>query len=420
MKKKLLVILLSIILVLSLSLTTACNSDKDDSGDQVTITFWKGPFSDYETELWQPTIDRFEEQNPGIKVDFLDTPWESWLEKYTSAFASGSPPDVSFMVEWYPQFAEAGQLVDLSSLITDEMRDRYSEKDWDYCTYDGKVVGIPYTLGVSVVFYHKDIFEKEGITELPQDWDSFREVCKKLTHDDQWALKFVGFPDINIHQYMPYIIQSGAEYLNEDQTASGFDNPEGVRGLEFVTGLITKDKVAPPLDMYSDDQLDDMFYNGQIAMCMDGIEYYADLMDANPDADIGAFLWPQGPAEDEIAARANYGAVSLLSIAEDSPHQEEAWKFIEFLTEPENEQLYVKAVNMLSPNPATNELMYQDNEVMDVAIEASKYYVNYPVNVNWGEIDSILFNMLEKILREDSTVKKAVSDANTKIKDALQ
>ena len=429
MKKKLRIVSLSLVTILMLGIITGCapkNTAQEDGGsagsaeEPVTITFWKGPFSDNETELWQPTIARFEEQNPDIKVEFLDTPWESWVEKYTAAFASGAPPDISFMVEWYPQFAEAGQLVDLTSRVTDDIKARYSQGDWDYCTYNGKIVGIPFTLGVSVVFYHKDIFEKEGITEIPQDWESFREVCKTLTHDDQWALKFVGFPEINIHQYMPYVIQSGATYLNEDETAAGFNNPEGIRGIKYVTDLIIEDKVAPPLDAYSDDQLDDMLYNGQIVMTMDGIEYYADLIDANPDAQIGAFLWPQGPAADPIAARANYGAVSLLSIAEDSPHREEAWRFIQFLTEPENEQLYVKSVNMLSPNPATNELMYKDNEIMDVAKEAAKSYINYPVNTEWGEIDTILFDMLERILRSNATAEQAVQEADGKIREVLK
>lgn len=411
------IVVFSIVLAILVPAMLFSGGKKDN---RTVITFWKGPFSDNEADLWKSTIAKFEKENPDIKVEFLATPWETWLEKYTSAFASGSPPDVSFMNEWYPQFAEANQLVDLTPRVNSTLRAQYSKEDWDYCTYNGKVLGIPFTLGVSVVFYHKDAFRREGITQIPQDWESFREVCKKLTHGDQWALKFVSVPDLNIHQYMPFVIQSGATYFNENNTASGFNNPEGIRGIQYITDLIVKDKVAPSLELYSDDQLDDMFARGKIVMTLTGIEEYADIMENNPDQEIGAFLWPKGPAADPIAARANYGALSLLSISQASKHKEEAWRFIEFLTKPENEQIYTKAVNMLSPNPETNGLMYRNNAIMDTASEAAKTYINYPLHRNWGEIDTILEEMLEKIIRGAATAERAVQEADAKIIEALK
>src|SRR4051794_26011554 len=68
----------------------------------VTLTFWKGPHEPGNQEaanVAKPVLDRFEKENPGIKVNFLLTPWDSWTEKYTTAFASGSPPDVCYMTE---------------------------------------------------------------------------------------------------------------------------------------------------------------------------------------------------------------------------------------------------------------------------------------------------------------------------------
>ena len=52
-----------------------------------------------------------------VAVAYRLTPWETWQETYTSAFAGDSPPDVSYVVDsFFPKFADAGALVDLGSL----------------------------------------------------------------------------------------------------------------------------------------------------------------------------------------------------------------------------------------------------------------------------------------------------------------
>lgn len=404
----------------------AGDSSQKSEGKQITLTFWKAPHSEHEAELWKPILEKFENENPNIKIEHLVTPWDTWMEKYTAAFAGGDPPDVSYMTEWYPVFADANQLADLSPYITDAIQKRYPKGAWDYSTYKGKVIGIPFIWLNCVVFYNQEIFEEEGIS-IPKTWDEFLEAAKNATKDldndgqiDQWGTAFGLFPNVDIHQIMPSVIQWGASYLNEDQTELGFANEAGIEAIKFMTDLIIKEKVAPPIDMFDEDQLRDAIFKGKIAMYIGQIQFYGDIQRDAPDLKIGAFPVPAGPAQDEIAARANYGAGGMLSIAEACKNKDEAWKLIEFITEPENESLYLKSANFLSPNEETNKIMFPDDEIMAVASEAAKYSVNYPVHLKWKEIDTILKDMLEEIIREAKTAEQAIMDANEKAKNVLK
>jgi multiple sugar transport system substrate-binding protein len=190
---------------------SAKSSSESKSGGQITLSFWKAPHSDREAEYWEPILSKFMDENPNIKVEMLVTPWDTWTEKYTAAFAGGTPPDVSYMTEWYPNFADAGQLADLTPYITDEIKARYSRGSWDYATYNGKIIGIPFILVNSIIYYNKDIFEKEGIN-IPNTWDELIDAARKATKDldgdgktDQWGFAFKFMPEVDIHQIMPTI-----------------------------------------------------------------------------------------------------------------------------------------------------------------------------------------------------------------------
>lgn len=399
-----------------------------DEGKPVTISYWKAPHTDEgdEAAYWEPIIDQFMEAYPHITVEHLITPWGTWIEKYTAAFAGGTPPDVAYMTEWYPRFAETGQLVDLTSRITDEMRNRYGPGQWNYATYDDQIIGIPFIAGDSILFYNNTLLEDAGV-EVPQTWEEFRAAAGELTRDidgdgeiDQWGTVFQMTPEVDIHPIMPTVYQSGASYLSAEGTALGFANDEGVRAIEHIAAIVLDDQSAPPIDAYDAAQLDDLVYSGRVALWIDQAQTYKRVLDNAPEMDLGATLVPAGPTSDAAMKRANYGGIGLLSMAEAGDAKEASWEFIQFLTQPLVESQYYSKVGFLAPNPATNDLMYPNNPYMEVASEATKSMVSYPVIEAWPEIDTILKTMWEEVFRDVKSPREAVMDANEEAKKVLR
>jgi len=225
----------------------------------VTLTFWKGPHEPGNQEaanVAKPVLDRFEKENPGIKGNFLLTPWDSWTEKYTTAFASGSPPDVCYMTEAMGKFALAGQLLALDPYISATKIQGMTFKEylfprmWNTATFKGKVYGIPWITGGSNLFWNKDMFAKAGLDpeRPPATWAELIEYGKKLTKPPlQWG--YVAAPHGNILESSYWGVESGGSWFNKSVTKATVNQPAYVKGVQFFSDLFNKYQIAVPASL---------------------------------------------------------------------------------------------------------------------------------------------------------------------------
>ena len=112
----------------SLALTaTGCaatGGDEGSSDEPVTITFWgsygNGGNSAQQDVLESTLIPAFEADHPGIKVEYVDVPYDDLLQKLTTSAAGDELPDlVRADLGWVPKFADLGVLVPLSQAMPD-------------------------------------------------------------------------------------------------------------------------------------------------------------------------------------------------------------------------------------------------------------------------------------------------------------
>ncbi|MBP1993861.1 ABC transporter substrate-binding protein [Paenibacillus eucommiae] len=406
---------LVVVCILVMMLFTACsNSDKEKEGEpsaeKVTLTFWKAPHFANEKDVWATIIQKFETENPNIHIEFLETPWDGWDQKYTAAFAGQNPPDLSYMPEYFVKFAKNGQLADLSTYFSEEEQAKYSQSIIDYMRINGKIYTMPYIAASSVVLYNKDLF-KEANVQPPQTWEEMVEVSQKLATDGRYAV--AGISEQNVIAWMG---QAGAFLYgdgNKDVSKLGFHTPEGIKGLQYLADLVLKYEVAPkPTVFTNDDQMGQAFYKeNKIAMIMAQAGYISTVRTNAPDFPLGAFLNPAGPAGDPNKQREAYGGLGMLAIAEKSKHKDEAWTFIQFLTSKENAGLYLEKANFLSPLPEINEDMYEGDEIMDVVKESIKNLQLYPPNDRFSTVFDIIRNMKDAVLLGSKTPEQAIKDA---------
>lgn len=381
-----------------------------DNGKKVKITFWKAPHIKTEKDVWSTIIKKFETENPNIQVEFLETPWDGWDQKYTAAFAGSNPPDVSYLSEYFVKFAKNGKLADLGPYFSDEERSKYSQSVMDYLTVDGKVYTMPFLAGTSVVLYNKDLFEQENI-EIPTTWDELLEAAKKLTKGpDQWGIG--GLDTLNTVAFMG---QAGSNLYadnNKDVSKLGIDSPEGVKGLTFLTDLVTKHKVAPSIDFYSKpEQENQAFYDGKIGMYFAQVSFTGTIKTNAPNLNYGAFINPAGPAADSAKQREAYAGIGSLAIAEASEHKEEAWKFIQFVTSPDNAKMYLEPAGFFSPMPEANTDMYVGDEVMEEAKKTIEGMILWTPNDKFGKLLDIIKMMRETAFRGVKSPEEAIKDA---------
>ena len=95
-----------------------CGGSGGGADGEVTLEFaqwWEPELPD---GTFRALMDKFEEQNPGIKVELLSGPYASTKEQLVAGAAAGTMPDVvGIDGAWVNDFAKQGAIADLTALM---------------------------------------------------------------------------------------------------------------------------------------------------------------------------------------------------------------------------------------------------------------------------------------------------------------
>ncbi len=162
--------------------------------DAATISFagWGGTA---EQDGVLAAIEVFEQENPGIKVEWRHTPDTDFTTVFLSNIAAGTPPDTSFIGSGdYETFRKEGILLDITDQIMNDpllgQPDYFLPQEAARCADEnGRWHGIGSTWVAPHLYYNANLLEAAGITppgfkdDEIWDWDTFVTNAKLLTLD---------------------------------------------------------------------------------------------------------------------------------------------------------------------------------------------------------------------------------------------
>jgi multiple sugar transport system substrate-binding protein len=427
--RKRLLVALGGALVISL---TACGgtvandtSDKStgsikDPTEPVTITFasWVGA-----SDEMQSVKAAFEKEHPNITVEFQNVSADSMTQKLTTQIAGNNPPDTAYVdASTVANFAARKALVNLDNYIARSEvidPDAYVDVFRQFATYEKSLYGLPIDGESTALFYRTDMFEAAGITTPPATWDEFRTAAEALTDPAKKQYGVAIFAPEAAYYWYPWLWQNGGEVLNEDGTKVLFDSPEAIEAAEYYVGL---SKFAPP-DYLNSNSYDARlgFFNGQIAMYPAGSWFAGTLDEEAPDL---AGKWAVARLPEGTNGCATTVASDTLVVFSQSEKKDAAFKWIEFLSKPENMALitYGAAGTTL---PTTTELLESPELVakkpqMAGFAEAMKCGVsNIAVNKAWPQMEEALNSQLGAAMYGDVTVSEALTNAAAEAQELL-
>lgn len=167
-------------------------------GRQNRKTLTVGVFSDsywgvqngYSYQILEDAINRFEEQNQGVQVEYVSgVTKEDYMEWLSEQILQGTAPDIFFLPqENVCEFAEAGALKDLTGMLQkspDFDSTRYYTSALQAGMYNGEFYALPYECAPRLMFVNKTILEQEGIAMPDKDWTfaNLYTICQKVTKD---------------------------------------------------------------------------------------------------------------------------------------------------------------------------------------------------------------------------------------------
>jgi multiple sugar transport system substrate-binding protein len=313
-------------------LATACGGGEGSSGgDGVEITFssWIGQ---------EPTIkkmaEEFHKENPDITIKFQNVPAEESAQKLTTQIAGGNPPDAAFVdASTVAGFASRGALVNLDDRISKSDvvdPDDYVDAFKTFTTFEDSMYGLPFDGESTALFYRTDLFEAAGITAPPTTWEEFEEAAKKLTQPDKRQYGIAMFAPESAYYWYPWLWQAGGEVLTKDGEPA-YNSDVAKESAEFYVGLA---EYAPP-DYLNSNSYDGRvaFAQGQVGMYVAGAWFAGTLAGEFPDIE---GKWATAPLPEGEAGCGTTIAGDALVVFENSKNQDAAWKWIEFLSQPEN------------------------------------------------------------------------------------
>lgn len=287
------------------------------------------------TETLKSIVGKFEEANPGTKVEIISLPWGEAFQKFATMVSAGEVPDVMEMPDtWVSLYANNGMLESLEPYLakwehTEGLTDRALELGRDI---DNTAYMLPYGFYLRAMFYHKKLLEEAGISEPPKTMDEFVEASKAvsaLPGKSGYCMR--GGPGgLNGWMMFGATMAGSNEFFTEDGTSTM--NSEGwVKGLTWVVDLY-KNGYAPKDSVnWGFNEIVAGFYSGTCAFLdqdPDALIAIAERM--NPD-DYGVTTMPKGPSGKTFPT-IGFAGWSMLS---SSQNKDLAWELIATLQGPE-------------------------------------------------------------------------------------
>ncbi|BAS25883.1 extracellular solute-binding protein [Limnochorda pilosa] len=361
------------------------------------ITFWAMPNAPDETHV--PWLDAKTEefyQETGIRVNYEVVGWDAAWTRISTALITGEGVDVfQAGTTWNPQFAATGGVsrIDINEFGGPEA---FMAANLESTTYKGNYYGVPWFAETRALFYNKDMFAAAGV-EPPQTYDELVEVGKRLvaTHGEGSAIAIAGTNAWDlIHNWAIILWANGGDLVDAQARRAVFNGPAGVSAMEYYVNLVRLGLASRATAEYNQPQADAAFINGNVAMAFMGPWNIANIEVENPTLNYGIVEPPAGPT-----GRAAFSGGSNLVILRQSPNQEAAKKWIQFLLRDDNLVDYTKNLSHMLPAAlAAYDDPYYEQGVWHVFKTTLSYATAYPPLATWGSIENAVMGEFRNVL----------------------
>lgn len=403
------------LLLASASAVTLALAGTAAAQDPVTITFWDNQQTESGlSEFQQAAVDRFEAENPDIRVEVVTVPYPEYQQRLLTAVQGGNAPDVSTVDQiWQAAFARAGAIIPLDGLASGAgmTADMFFTGAWDSANYDGNLWGVPFNVDVwSFSFVNNALFEAAGIDPASAvSWEGLRAAAEALTDRSagQFGVGLFGHRGEDTVVVMNSFVYSNGGSVLDDTGACALDAPEAVEALEYMVSL--QDFAPSGILNASSGDMRELFLNGSLAMEFWPALEQPTLMNSDIDWDFVVGHAPEG--REPVGT---YGGWNLV-VYEQSDHQEEAWRFIEFLTRAD---VNGDVVDLIPANvEAADAFLAANRRGPEAIMEHLERARPRPLSPRYLEVATIQLDLVQQIF-SGTNVAEAAADACREI-DAL-
>lgn len=327
----------------------ACTPRRDDAN---TLTVWG---VGREGEVLGQLLPGFQRENPGTRVRVQMLPWTAAHEKLLTAYAGESLPDVAQLGNtWIAEMATLNALEPLDAQVAAQpgfARDDFFAGIWNTNVVAGQLWGVPWYVDTRVLFYRRDLLAEAGFAQAPTGWDEWRASMRALKARARGGERHpLLLPTNEFEPLLALALQQGEPLLREGGRYGNFRSAGFQRALGFYEEMF-REGWAPQVTNTQISNVWDEIGRGRFVYYISGPWNIGEFKQRLPRALQGSWMsaplpGPQGPGASTA------GGASLV-IFRSSHAKPLAWKFIEYLSRPEQQLRLHALTGNLPPRRST-------------------------------------------------------------------
>lgn len=321
----------------------------------ISLTYWYTE-SPAETPVIRSLIRQFEQQNPEIHINAVNTDYYQTETAFEKAAEEGVAPDVLRSdVSWIAQFASQGYLQNINSYFPQSELSDYLSAPLNYDYYRGHLYGLPQVTDFLALLYNGAELKKAGIASPPSTMRNLENDAMRVVRNRAATYGFE--TDGTAYNVLPFLYAFGGGMFDKQGNIL-VDKSGSVAGLEFLLKLQNIDRVMPTRVNYSNGApltpaVAD-FRNGKTAMIFGGPYNIPEILAGagfkGNSSNLGIAGIPACPAGIPTCRAGQTGTPSggqsyVISVG--TRHPFEAYKFISFMSSTASQVEITKANHTL-------------------------------------------------------------------------
>lgn len=361
------------------------------------VIFWTLQMSDF-SEFMNGVINRFEAENPDIKIKWIDVPFSEGEKRTLASVLSDNPPDlINLNPDFSATLAQKGALWE----IPQSAESQFVPEIIDALKYNGKLFSLPWYATSAVTIYNKKLIQKAGV-EVPATYEQigiYAPIVKNKTG------AYIFLPNITENDTMLKILNKYG--VNSYETINSADSE---KVFEFFKNLYTKNLIPKESITQTHREALEKYMSENIVLFQAGANFLNMIKENAP------LTYKNTDVSPQITGKLGQNDFSLMNfvIPLKASHKQEALKFALFLTNSENQLELAKLTNVIATNRETLDTdfynRYDETDLMAKArvLSAKQLGKVRPVMKsvrNQKDINNIVNAAVQEILLDKAPIK---------------
>ncbi len=352
-------------------------------------------------------LNNFKKDYPKGKVNFRSfqinnlEDYKKYENALLNALAEGRGPDI-FMIKNNQLFKYINKLYPLPQDLFNynflNLQENFPKIVVQDFYYQNNIFGLPLSGDLLVLAYNQDIFNKSDIFILPEDWQNFLAILKKLPVNEDGRIRGAAF-GLDLNSYPSYgdlflllSFQKNALFYSKNKI--DFNKNLFKEVVNFYLQFSDNLSEYYSWNVAEDKNVLDAFKKGDISMLFG---YYNELKNnfVNENSNFSLTFIPQFDLNNKVNFLSYYSFV----VSKQSKFKNLSWDFILKLTHDQNFLTSYLKDKKIPMNKKFLVVKYNDS-----FLDKAKYSILTANNLSFFDVDGLkedIFNSLIKIKNKD-------------------